>query len=530
MRADMKIGITALLVVSVGVLLYFVFINKNLGKGKDSPLATPLAQGNKPAAFAHGAEANKPPLKLATPRPLSPAVVSAVPLAAAATPTPTPVATPTPRPSPAVTDEVVIPNFGSSVRTPATAKTPAELASPKIDLPKPEIAQPSLVSPLGSTPSAATRPSMLGAGEPSKSDALKIEPIRSEPNRAEPSKSEAVKVEFPKATAKPEPEKVEIVTPAVATPTMATPPAKAEPAKGAVDANSLVYEVKSGDSLWKIANDHSKDAKYQEMIEKANPSLDFSKPLRVGQKIKLPATGLTAAVAPVATPAPAAVAPAKAGEEPKTASALAPAEEQGKFIEGSNGQRTYIVKKGDSGFWKVAEAAYGDGTLWHLIDKANPQVGVTLQPGQRLIIPPKEGATGAAAGTATTRPGATGVSLKPAAPTGGDRYVVKSGDNGFEIIAKKVYQGDGSLWPAIEKANPSVESSKLRVGQELIIPSLADAQKAAGTTTRAAGSTAEVPEPAKPAASKPAATPKPASTPRPTPKPVTPSGGASNFD
>ena len=51
--------------------------------------------------------------------------------------------------------------------------------------------------------------------------------------------------------------------------------------------------------------------------------------------------------------------------------------------------------------------------------------------------------------------------------------VQKSDVSGFWGIAKKLY-GDARYWQVIAKANPSANSSSLRVGQKLLIPKLTD--------------------------------------------------------
>lgn len=55
----------------------------------------------------------------------------------------------------------------------------------------------------------------------------------------------------------------------------------------------------------------------------------------------------------------------------------------------------------------------------------------------------------------------------------GGTYVVRSGDNGFWIIAERVYgPGKGKYWTLIQRANPTADTNALREGQMLKIPSL----------------------------------------------------------
>ncbi len=151
--------------------------------------------------------------------------------------------------------------------------------------------------------------------------------------------------------------------------------------------------------------------------------------------------------------------------------------------------REYTVVEGDAGYWGIAEKMYGagKGSQWVHIAKANPQVASTaLRPGMKLKVPPLPSASTIAPprpgmGTITPGAGATSVGEGTAGPNGSTTYVVKEGDNGLWAIAQKLY-GDGSLFPVIQKANPSVKSSALRVGQRLVIPPKPTGGATAGAT------------------------------------------------
>jgi nucleoid-associated protein YgaU len=78
--------------------------------------------------------------------------------------------------------------------------------------------------------------------------------------------------------------------------------------------------------------------------------------------------------------------------------------------------------------------------------------------------------------TATTQPG----------PTRDEEYTVQSGDS-FYLIAQKKY-GDGKYFSVIAKANPGVDSSRMHVGQKLILPPLPK-ETAVTTTTGNGGPT-----------------------------------------
>ncbi|MCD6304148.1 MAG: LysM peptidoglycan-binding domain-containing protein [Planctomycetes bacterium] len=215
------------------------------------------------------------------------------------------------------------------------------------------------------------------------------------------------------------------------------------------------YVVQKGDAgFWAVAEKVYGDGRLWQLIAKANPGVD-SNALRPGKKLIIPPK-------PVARPEP-----AGGGASPR-----------GGLVVGPNGRRTYIVQKGDAGFWAVAEKVYGDGKYWTLIAKANPTVkSSALQPGDRLIVPAGPALSGATAGSGAA---VSGGAAAGSAATGGVSpgpgqkvYIVRKGDNGFWTVAKKVY-GNGTYWPLISKANPGVHSDSLKAGQKLIIPPLTD--------------------------------------------------------
>jgi hypothetical protein len=98
---------------------------------------------------------------------------------------------------------------------------------------------------------------------------------------------------------------------------------------------------------------------------------------------------------------------------------------------------------------------------------ANPDVNSnSLQPGERIVLPPKPTAASASAGS----PGAA----TPTPPPGAKTYTVTKEDTtGFWGIAKKEY-GNGAYYRVIAEANPDVNAKALKVGQALIIPALTD--------------------------------------------------------
>ena len=207
--------------------------------------------------------------------------------------------------------------------------------------------------------------------------------------------------------------------------------------------STRIYTVRDGDNgFWSVSKYMYGDGKYMDVIAGANPDAD-PESLRAGQKLTvppLPEKYLPKAKLPARTP------------------------------DLALGERIYVVKKGDAGFWGVSVSVYGHGKHWKTIAKANPGVDSdSLRPGQKLVIPPKP--TSAKTEAVTT--------AKSTLPAGWRTYVVVSGDAGFWDVAVKMY-GNGRLHPAIARVNPGVQSRKMQVGQRLRIPPLAEARRLAG--------------------------------------------------
>jgi nucleoid-associated protein YgaU len=143
----------------------------------------------------------------------------------------------------------------------------------------------------------------------------------------------------------------------------------------------------------------------------------------------------------------------------------------------SKGNTTYVVKKGDKGFWDIAEKVYGPGKgkYWTLIEKANKQVDYGgLKEGMTLTIPPIPEQPAGPVAAAATPPAAA------ATGGGGEKvYVVQAGD-GWWSIARKEY-GDGKYWEELRKANPQIQGN-LKAGQKIKIPPLGPSGSASPTT------------------------------------------------
>ena len=144
-------------------------------------------------------------------------------------------------------------------------------------------------------------------------------------------------------------------------------------------------------------------------------------------------------------------------------------------VPASTQQRTYVIRDNDS-LWKVAERHYGKGSLWPLLEKANP--GVKIHPGNKLVVPPKpvesNRLTNLNVGKAVKDAGKGTVPTKPRGALkeqeGYKVYRVQRGDT-LSGIAKKFY-GDGRKYPVLEQANQGIRPQLLQAGAEIRVPIL----------------------------------------------------------
>ncbi len=255
---------------------------------------------------------------------------------------------------------------------------------------------------------------------------------------------------MPKATPTTAPAAItlDLPEPTILVPKMAPEPEPAAPMAGDIEIIELVAEIPTRISVmpqiyvvaaedtrgyWGIAEKVYGHGKHYELIERANPTVNPSE-LRPGQKLILP---------PLAS----------AATSRTKIAAASTASTSGKG-------KVYVVQEGDS-FWKIASKHYGRGDYWYLIDQANPSTrpGSVIRPGKKLIIPPLPSKAIKPVGSA----GKTAISL-----IGGGTYVVKPGDS-FWTIAQANY-GHGKYESVIAKANPSIDSRKLKPGQKLTLP------------------------------------------------------------
>ena len=176
------------------------------------------------------------------------------------------------------------------------------------------------------------------------------------------------------------------------------------------------------------------------------------------------------------------------------------------------GGSTYVVKKSDTGLWRVAEQVYGPGKgrYWTLIEKANPQVDTFhLSEGITLVIPPVADKPATKGGEKVVAAGVQVPELSSVASpsdTSEHVYTVQAGDSWWSIATKE-YK-DGKYAANLRKANPHVEV--LRTGQKIKLPAI-NGVKAAGTAASATATPVVKPA-VKAAVAKPAA---PVNTDRP---------------
>jgi LysM repeat protein len=156
---------------------------------------------------------------------------------------------------------------------------------------------------------------------------------------------------------------------------------------------------------------------------------------------------------------------------------------------------TYTVERGDS-LWSIAKK--NRMTVAELAKANSLPTGAVLKPGRKLIIPGKVGAAPAASEPAAMSLPADKIA-SPARATNGEavKHTVAVGES-LGVIARKYQVSVGEL----AAANNITDPSKVRAGQQLVIPGF----KAVGSkgTTATVAKPAETPAAATPAAATPA--------------------------
>ena len=153
------------------------------------------------------------------------------------------------------------------------------------------------------------------------------------------------------------------------------------------------YVVKSGDSLWRIAEKMYGNGKYGPLIAKANLGAALD-PLKVGQTLTIPKLPISGGGAGATTAPPVL----------------------------RSGQKFYTIVTGDS-LWGIAAREYGDGGLYPVIQKANRGLSSKLPVGRKIVIPAKRKAEGLVRSgriAATSRPAGASITRDPHKPWFGD--------------------------------------------------------------------------------------------------------------
>lgn len=165
---------------------------------------------------------------------------------------------------------------------------------------------------------------------------------------------------------------------------------------------------------------------------------------------------------------------------------------------------TYAVAKGDS-LWTIAKKHHL--TVGELAAANNLKAGATVHVGQKIIIPGKSGAIGAASvadsapvGKASSAVTSAAAAPTPKGPADSVRHIVRPGET-LGAIARKYQVKVGE----VATANNISDPAKIRPGMELTIPGW---QTPSAKTKSAARAKAESPAPA-------AAAPSPVITPPP---------------
>ena len=125
---------------------------------------------------------------------------------------------------------------------------------------------------------------------------------------------------------------------------------------------------------------------------------------------------------------------------------------------------TYTVERGDS-LWSIAKK---HGLTVAELAKANSvTTGTALKPGRKLIIPSKPGVAPASQDMSATTSTVVAITPAPARSANGEatKHTVTTGES-LGVIARKYGVSVGEL----AAANNITDPSKVRVGQQLVIP------------------------------------------------------------
>ena len=209
-------------------------------------------------------------------------------------------------------------------------------------------------------------------------------------------------------------------------------PSVEKPEPKPAPATENIYVVRKGDNLSTIAKKHR--VRLSELME--INSLNRSSVIKVGQEIKIPASGEVSSM-----------------PEQK------PAEHENAQV--SSEAETYVVKSGDS----LSRIAKRHSTTVRQLMSINNLKNHNIKIGQKLIVPKA---------SAKKQASSAQQSQNSAAANGEITYEIKSGDT-LGVIARK----HGTSVSAICKRNGISDPRKIRAGQKIIIASTAAPKNAA---------------------------------------------------
>ncbi len=226
-------------------------------------------------------------------------------------------------------------------------------------------------------------PSATSRGRPGRSARIHqgVAGKRISPRSSSPTRSKVAAAKRPVPTTGSKPMAGERTTPSLSSKLVSQAgrrsPARASgsPVLLAAEGSSAAVEthrVQAGETLRMLAEVYYGDARFVEVLKRANPGLDETKALAVGTVVKIPPRpGATKPV--VDRRSSKAQRPVRAGSTPSA-------------------RRTYRVQPGDS-LYRIAQRLLGDGGRWKELYALNKSVigadPAKLRVGQVLVIPPR---------------------------------------------------------------------------------------------------------------------------------------------
>lgn len=110
---------------------------------------------------------------------------------------------------------------------------------------------------------------------------------------------------------------------------------------------------------------------------------------------------------------------------------------------------------------------------------ATRQEAAENKPSERLLPERQTPILTPAGGSNPANPVTAHTPVSPPAPrdTGTKTYKIKEGD--YLITIAEAEYGDGELWTAIKNANPGLDENRLKIGQEIKLPSKAEIERSA---------------------------------------------------